>query len=237
MSYVPDYRAGLVGVGRLGSKRREVIRVAPVVARTADVLGAWPGDPLAPLSDAERERAAALVRDHDRDDYVASHLLVRQAAAARLRVPPPAVQLQQKCRECGGPHGRPEVLGVDDLWLSLSRTHGWVAAVAADRPCGIDVELISGPPTGAVVEQVLTAEEQRWMITLPEAELPSAFAGLWVRKEAVVKTGAARLDDIGGLAVQGASPVLVAGCDVRDLDVPVGAGVAAAVAVARQHHE
>jgi 4'-phosphopantetheinyl transferase len=205
--------------------------VEPVVARTADVLGAWPGDPMAPLTDAELERAARLANSPDRDDYVAAHLLVRRVAANQLRVPPPAVKLQQRCEACGGPHGRPEVPGSNGLWLSLSHTHGWVGAVAADRPCGIDVEIVAGPPTVDLVDTVLTEAEQRWMVTLPDNRLPPEFARLWVRKEAVVKAGAARLDDIGDLDVLGDSPIEAAGCEVRDVDVHLGVEVVAAVAL------
>nr|WP_275940895.1 4'-phosphopantetheinyl transferase superfamily protein [Nocardioides zeae] len=107
----------------------------------------------------------------------------------------------------------------------MSHARGWVAAAAATRPCGIDVETVR--PV-APLHGVLTADEAAELAELPAAARSSAFLRLWTRKEAVVKTGAAGLEDLARLDVRGAEPV--AGVRVRDLGTPPA--VLAAIALA-----
>lgn len=162
-----------------------------LVARTQDVLAG----PIVPLAPHETLRAARFRSPEDRRDYLAAHLLVRRAAARLLPAGTPTVRLVQRCTTCGQDgHGRPSADGHPDLHLSLSHARGAVAAAAAWSPVGIDLEprVRPGPPTGSLWSGTLTAAEQELLRALDD---PCAgFLRLWVRKEALVKVGAAALD-------------------------------------------
>ena len=85
------------------------------------------------------------------------------------------------------PAGRPLILRPrgSGLHLSLATRAGLVAVALADRPVGVDVELVapaSEPPLAA-----LHAVERRWLESLPVHARPPAFAQLWSAKEAYVK--------------------------------------------------
>lgn len=144
------------------------------------------------LGEAERERRERLVDPDDRAAFVAAHLLVRECAGHLLGVGAAGLEISQSCDTCGhGGHGRPTLVGRDDVHLSLSHTRGCVAAIAAWTPCGIDVEAhhVGEAPSG-----VLTDREQEWVAAQPDPAL--AFTTLWVRKEALVKAG---MSDLGSL--------------------------------------
>lgn len=153
----------------------------------------------AALTPAETARRDRLVRPADRTAYTAAHLLVRACAADLLGVEPASLTLAQRCPSCGGEdHGRPRILDHPGVHVSLSHTRGQVAAVAAYSPCGVDVEAAPA----SVPVSALTERERAWVSSQPNP--PLAFARLWVRKEALVKTGvAARPDRIDALGPDG----------------------------------
>lgn len=163
---------------------------AALVARTADVLA---GPPLS-LSAYENQRAERFRSPDDRRDYRAAHLLVRFAAARLLPPTTPPIRLQQRCPICGREgHGRPSAEGHPDLHLSLAHARGAVAAAAAWAPVGIDIEprSRSGSRTEALWAGTMTSSEQGLVRALHPS---SGFLRLWVRKESLVKVGAASLD-------------------------------------------
>lgn len=166
---------------------------AAVVEATGRVLARRPPHG---LSETEARRAARLRHVVDRDDFVAARWLARELVGRALGRSARQVSLHQVCADCGGPHGRPFVGGGSGLHVSWSHGGGVVAAVVASQPCGVDVELIR--PV-AVIERVLTAAEQAFVASCRDPE--RAFLQLWTRKEALVKTGAARLDEIGAIDV------------------------------------
>lgn len=163
---------------------------AALVARTVDVLAG----PREPLTAHETRRGARLRSLDDQLDHLAAHLLVRRAAARLLPAGCAPVTLLQQCPECGQDgHGRPSVPEHPGLHVSLSHTRGAVAAVAAWSPVGIDIENRSG--TGSRPEtlwaETMTAAEEA---AVDDQDPASGFRRLWVRKEALVKVGAASLD-------------------------------------------
>jgi len=90
-----------------------------------------------------------------------------------------AVNLVAVCSDCGGPHGKPVVVGST---LHVSLAHSPVAVVAAaswDAPVGIDLE---GRPTAAVLAAIgsLTGEESLTRWTRIEAILKADGRGLRV---------------------------------------------------------
>lgn len=153
--------------------------------------------PVAPttLDAGERRRARAFAQDAVRDRYVAGHAALRRLLAARLGVPPRQVALtREACPVCGGPHGRPTVVG-GTPYFSLTYSGGLCLIALADTPVGVDMERI--PPSDVVsgLAADLHPVERAEVAALPEDERPLAFTRAWVRKEAYLKglgTGLAR---------------------------------------------
>ncbi|HEY9354107.1 MAG TPA: 4'-phosphopantetheinyl transferase superfamily protein [Nocardioides sp.] len=167
----------------------EVVRFAAVAEIDAD---------LGLLSTAERARHERLVADADKQAYAAAHVLVRECAAELLGAAREEIVIEQRCARCDSTeHGAPSVAGAAAVRVSLSHTRGQVAAVAAGRRCGIDVEKVSRGP-----DRALSPREAAWVAGQEDAAY--AFTRLWVRKEALVKAGhgsmaaAQRLDVLSG---------------------------------------
>ncbi|MBC9956477.1 4'-phosphopantetheinyl transferase superfamily protein [Yimella sp. cx-51] len=127
------------------------------------------------LNPDERARWSRLQRQTDRDDFVAARVLVRQLlVSAGVADDIAAIALAQKCAQCGGPHGRPSVVGHPEVFISWAHSNGRVAAAVSDRPLGIDIE-----PVDAGV---------------PSLDGRARTVTEWVRLEALVKAGLTDLD-------------------------------------------
>ncbi|MFD6416766.1 4'-phosphopantetheinyl transferase family protein [Streptomyces sp. NPDC060194] len=174
--------------------------VTVAVADTRDVL-ALPGADPSILTPAESLRLAAARTRTARADFVAARFLVRLCAAHRTGGTPRDVVLEQRCPHCGGPHGRPRVAGMPAVRISLSYADGVVAAAAADRPVGIDVERlrdggVPGPGIRTLRRFVTPGEVAR----IRGSPVPAhAVLGTWVRKEALVKASGDGLPAMAGL--------------------------------------
>ncbi|MFJ2757920.1 4'-phosphopantetheinyl transferase family protein [Nocardioides sp. NPDC087217] len=152
----------------------EIVRYAAVAEVDAD---------LGLLSTAERARHERLVADADKQAYAAAHVLVRECAAELLGTVREEIVIEQRCARCDSTeHGAPSVAGAAAVRVSLSHTRGQVAAVAAGRRCGIDVEKVTRGP-----DRALSPREAAWVAGQEDAAY--AFTRLWVRKEALVKAG------------------------------------------------
>lgn len=130
------------------------------------------------------------------DDRGAARALARQLV--RDRTGRDDVRFAQTCAECGGPHGRPQVVG-GGVHVGWSRTAGLVAAVVADVPCAVDVESLPSLRTTTLPLALLDSRERAWTAAQPDPA--RAFAELWVRKEVLVKLGDLSLDEALGLDV------------------------------------
>ncbi|MDP9106005.1 MAG: 4'-phosphopantetheinyl transferase superfamily protein [Candidatus Eremiobacteraeota bacterium] len=158
----------------------------------------WWADPLISgedlarhLDDAERERAARFRRPEDRLRYAAAHGLARLVLGADLGEVPRKVRFETECARCGGPHGKPRLLGSGaavDFSISHSGRRVVVAAARGVR-VGVDVEstarrYASDEP---LVRGVLTPAEAEALTRVPESRRAEAFFRYWTRKEAVLK--------------------------------------------------
>lgn len=176
---------------------------AAVLARLAELL-----------DDRERSRAGAL-DPVGRRRFVAAHGAARVLVGGWVGTAPEAVRWSY------GPHGKPEVDGVQ---VSLSHS-GDLAAVALTpaRAVGVDVQRHTpGLDTRAMAVRYFPPQE------VPLVTGPAAFATLWARKEACVKATGGRLTK--GLALPVAAGPVVDGA-YHVVDVPVPAGFAGAVAL------
>ena len=163
------------------------------MAASYDVLAAGPDVPLSP---AEQDRAAALTREADRADFVAARLLARVLVARHLGGEAAEVRFAQTCERCGGPHGRPQVVG-GGVHVGWAHSAGVVASTVDVVPCAVDVQSVAALRGGVLPLGVLAAAERAWLDAQPDR--PRSFAELWVRKELLVK--------LGDLTIDGASRV------------------------------
>jgi 4'-phosphopantetheinyl transferase len=178
------------------------------VGVTADVLaevGAYV-DPGSLLSPPERERHDRLRQAVDRDDFVAARALARLLVLGQESKPVSesalgAVRFTQRCASCGGPHGRPEVVGRPTVGVSWAHAKGVVGAAVSDGPVGVDVERVgTEPPPG------LTGDDTTpWLA--------------WARAEALTKLGAADLETALSWEPGLSHPASLAGINV---DLPDG---------------
>ncbi len=171
-----------------------------VLAEADEVLATWP-DVVPALSDEEQSRRRALHRPADRAAFAAAHVLARVCAAELAGASAQGLTLRQRCPQCQGPHGRPSIVQLPAVHVSLAHSGGWVAAIAAPVPCGIDVELVparTGLPK-LPIDRALAEAERRWLSR--QADHALAFSRLWVRKEALIKAGVGSLDDLPVLDV------------------------------------
>lgn len=194
-----------------------------MTAATGALLLAAPTDSV-PAADgwltaAEQERAARFRLAIDRESFVAAHLLVRICAADLLGARPDRLTLIQRCTSCGGPHGRPSLAGHPDLTVTLSHTRGYVAAAAAYGPLGVDLELADGRPLDWTLVSATFSPADAAEVAA-DADPLRAFLRRWVRRECLVKVGAA------ALGVPGADAT---GWAVLDWTDPTGSVVGAVV--------
>lgn len=161
-----------------------------VVASTRHVLAVLPPAPLGSAAESRRRRLRA---EADQDDFTAARLLaahVLRAVGAGQATP---ADLRQRCEICGGEHGLP--LPVAGRHVCWSHAAGWVAAGTSGSRLGVDVEAESE----VNLADALTPAERS--LVAAAAEPARAFRLAWTAKEACVKAGIARLDDLADLDV------------------------------------
>jgi 4'-phosphopantetheinyl transferase len=150
---------------------------AAAAERLADVLDA-----------KEQKRAAGFVRPADRVLYLVAHVGLRLALGAYLGRAPGAVELRQAaCPLCGGPHGRPEVVGEPGLHFSLSHAGAVVLCAVAAAPVGVDVESAAHIKAASELLTALHPGERDAVLRLPQDRQPEGILHCWVRKEAYLK--------------------------------------------------
>ncbi|MCD0448235.1 4'-phosphopantetheinyl transferase superfamily protein [Actinocorallia sp. API 0066] len=139
-----------------------------------------------PPDPVERRRYDALRSPEARRTFALGCALLRAVAAEHLGCAPGAVPLDRRCAGCGGPHGKPRVVGAP--WLGLSLSHDGpraVCAVARDLALGVDLE--SGDGSARLARRILSADEAASYRRCPPARRPEAIRAYWTRKEAVLK--------------------------------------------------
>jgi 4'-phosphopantetheinyl transferase len=157
-----------VVVGRLHARHEEVC-----------YLRAW-------LSDAERRRAERFRFERDRRRFIVGRARLRELLAARLGVPPEAVELAY------GGNGKPALAQryADSGWrFNIAHCDDVaVYAFSRDSDIGIDIEAIREiPEADAIAARFFSRREYAAYAALAPRERPVGFLECWTRKEAVVK--------------------------------------------------
>jgi 4'-phosphopantetheinyl transferase len=134
------------------------------------------------LGEDERARAARFVFDRHRRGYVAAHALKRLMLSA-IGGMPPQFWTFETTRV-----GKPRIGPMHGPSFNLSRSEGLVAcAVSQDLEVGIDVEPVNRNAPFELARRHFTAEENRWINSLPQPERPLGFFRVWTLKEAYIK--------------------------------------------------
>ncbi|TDT81851.1 phosphopantetheinyl transferase [Arthrobacter sp. AG258] len=186
-----------------------------IAIESDQLLGRFPF-PETFLTPDEIVRAERLVHERARKDFLAAHLLARLCVSHCLGVPFGDVSIRQRCSRCGGSHGRPEVVGSSDTYVSWSHSFGYAAAVVSGRPCGVDIEF-HGRKIGVAVQKVASTKSEFEFLRSHE-DGDSLARHLWLRKEALVKAGLGSLPEVFRLDAMG-EPIAFASRSTEVLNV------------------
>ena len=202
------------------------------------------------LEPAEHARAATLLHEATRREFLAGRIVQRHMASELLQLPPEELRLGYVCPECGPnpplSHGQPGYW-IDGapapLSMSFSRSHGWgVAAMAAgaSKAMGVDVQQVAQVAFDGFDDVALSLTEKSRIARLTPGTRQAWRATVWARKEALAK--------LSGLGLR-TDPVLIPAFpedegslwngyavelwDIAPAELGMPAGFAVAVAVSK----
>lgn len=195
-----------------------------------------PGEPrhLALLDPVEQDRHRAYRQDIDRRRFLTGRVLAKTVLGQRLGLVPADVRFDATCEDCGKPHGKPRLPGVE---FSISHSGDRIGLAVASAPVGLDVESDTRRADDTLISYALNETERQALAGLGPAERATAFFRYWTRKEALMKATGKGLRiplrsitlDGGRLAASGDAALDPATTRLADLEP--GAGYRAAVAV------
>lgn len=134
---------------------------------------------LAP-TETERDEAEALAPNM-RAAFLARRRLLRRVVAKRLAVNPGDVLVAKDAQ------GAPRVTSArEPIFVSLASRGDLVAIAIADRPVGVDIELIDAR-TPEPAWNILHPQEREWLSRQSPATQAESFLALWCVKEAYLK--------------------------------------------------
>ncbi len=186
--------------------------------------------PRAGLGDKELAALEGIKGEARRREWLAARVMAREVFGAGIAYLPSGQPILQEPREQPEPfekqgqllspkyQGEPPLSGTRAMasplpearprHISVSHTDGWVALLAADRPCGVDIER-TGRNVARVSERFATAAELAASLKV----LPGNPAlAVWCAKEALYKAaGIEGLDFLSDMTLVATSPASPAG--------------------------
>lgn len=189
---------------------------------------------LALLDEPEIGRFQAYRREIDQRRFLTGRVLAKSVLGARLGLAPEAVRFDATCDDCGKPHGKPKLPGVE---FSISHSGERVGLAVSTVPVGLDVETATRGAEDNLIAYALNETEQAAVRELAPDERTSAFYQYWTRKEALMKaTGRGLKIPLQAITLDGAR--LAASADpaldpatTRLADLDPGEGYRGAVAM------
>lgn len=139
---------------------------------------------LALLDELEHGRFEAYRREIDQRRFLTGRILAKTVLGAKLGVAPGDVRFDATCDDCGKPHGKPKLAGVE---FSISHSGERIGLAVSTVPVGLDVETDTRRADDQLIEYALNEHEQAALRGLSPAERVSAFFQYWTRKEALMK--------------------------------------------------
>ena len=145
-----------------------------------------PNEPrfLALLDPLEQVRHGAYRQEIDRRRFLTGRVLAKTVLAERLRREPEAVTFDATCDDCGKPHGKPRLPGVE---FSISHSGDRIGLAVSTVPVGLDVETDTRRADDSLIGYALNETEQQELAGLPTDQRISTFFLYWSRKEALMK--------------------------------------------------
>lgn len=136
------------------------------------------------LSEHERQRAARMQDGGSRAAFVIGRARVRAILAGYVSQPAGSLDVAARSGD------RPVLAGAPPGFdFSFSRcAHLHVCAVGVNRRLGVDVEVVgSGRDAADIAATHFADDERAWLASRDPRDRPSAFTGIWVKKEAFAK--------------------------------------------------
>jgi 4'-phosphopantetheinyl transferase len=191
------------------------------------------------LDPLERGRHQAYRQEIDQRRFLTGRTLAKTVAGEILGRAPEAVSFDATCDDCGKPHGKPRLAGLE---FSISHSGDRIGlALTTEAPVGLDVETATRRADDSLISYALNEVEQQSLAGLGADERVDAFFQFWTRKEALMKaTGRGLKIPLQSITLSGpGEPArLVASTDeslspatTRLADLDPGEGYRAAVAV------
>ena len=132
----------------------------------------------AQMSQVRQKRVNEIAAEDDRKRTVAAELLVRRVVGEKLGIAPKQVALTVDEND------KPRIEG-DPMYISMSHSGAWAVCAVADKPVGVDVEVIRGAQE-KFIGRVCSEEEQKY-IRYGDAGCFQRFWECWTAKEALFK--------------------------------------------------
>lgn len=131
----------------------------------------------------QSERSCAPGNTPEAQLYLATRVITRLVLGTAVGADPSALQLDRNCLRCGGPHGKPRLVG-GGMHFSVSHTAGRAAvAICKSAPIGIDIEACDPRlDAGTLSAAMLSPAERR-----AAGGRLDAILTYWTRKEALIK--------------------------------------------------
>lgn len=174
------------------------------------------------------EEQSAMGNFHSQDDarrYTVAHVVLRFALSKLTGQRACDLTFtRSRCPICGGPQGRPTLVGRGPEF-SLSHAGDWVLLAFADQPVGADIEPVIPYEWVDTVASSLNDRDAETLITLTGIERRLAVTRAWTRREACGKAQGMGLahEGMGRRVGTGRSPWLAdSRLALYDLHAPVG---------------
>ena len=167
---------------------------------------------LSSLNSTELRRGETFTDSIARNDFLTSAVLLRTAVGCYLQVAPASLLIDRTCVSCGEPHGAP-VLPDTDVYVSTTRSSGFVAAALCSTSVGIDAEKVTSA-------DMLNSVLPYWLGSSEQLRHNTDSPLLWSCKESVLKMLGVGLDispsDVVITWVRESEPhILVKGISIR----------------------
>ena len=127
----------------------------------------------------EQEEMQRFKHDSRQRSFLLSRLLLRQTLSTLLP--------DQPLHFSRAESGRLMLTGDSGWHISLSHADAGIAVIAAQRPCGIDIEVSRNVVMEKIAARYFSPQENTALLATPDAERPDHFFRLWTLKEASVK--------------------------------------------------
>lgn len=142
------------------------------------------------LDTAEKDRANRLLRDHDRNRYIAAHAALRLVLSQYLQERPETLSFRQ------GNHGKPALSKGNGVEFNLSHSGNMaLIAVGLTHPVGVDIEHMEGNAVEAIDSMALSQTERRYLMQMSNVDRVSSAFQYWTRKEAYAKVSGKGLSE------------------------------------------